>query len=115
MAGRKKSGMKKMIMAVIPHDHTTEVLDALVDSGYTATYGESRGGMLRQSQHSLFIALAEEQIEDALSLIREHCRSVSRVEKKEKDENRSIGSKPVTTDLGGAVVFVWDIERIETY
>ena len=107
--------MNKMILAVIPRDHTNEVLDALVDSGFTATFGESRGGMLRQSQHSLFIALEAEELEEALSIIKEHCRTVSRVEKKEKGEDRSIGSKPVTTDLGGAVVFIWDIERIETY
>lgn len=107
--------MKKMILAVIPRDHTHQVLDALVDSGFTATYGESRGGMLHQSQHSLFIALEEDELEEVLSLIKTNCRTLSQVEEKEKHEDSSVGSHPVTADLGGAVVFIWDIERIETY
>ena len=105
--------MKKMILAVIPRDHSHEVLDALVDSGFAATYGESKGGMLRQSQHSLFIALEEKELERALSLIKAHCRTASEVE--EKHDEASKGSNPVTADLGGAVVFIWDIDRIETY
>jgi hypothetical protein len=27
----------------------------------------------------------------------------------------SMGSAPVTADLGGAVAFIWDISRIETF
>ena len=41
--------MKKMVMAVVPRDQASRVLECLVDAGYSATYMESRGGMLRQS------------------------------------------------------------------
>jgi hypothetical protein len=31
------------------------------------------------------------------------------------EDTLSMGSKPVTADLGGAVAFIWDIDRIETF
>jgi uncharacterized protein YaaQ len=107
--------MKKMIMAVIPHDHAIHVVDALVDSGFTATFGESRGGMLRQTQRTLFIAVDDEDLEQVLSLIKKHCRTPSKVEAKEKPDRESRVTQSITADLGGAVVFTWDIDQIVTY
>jgi uncharacterized protein YaaQ len=49
----------KMVMVVVPANSAEKVLNALVNAGHTATYAETRGGMLRQSQFSLFIALKE--------------------------------------------------------
>ncbi len=47
--------MKKMVMAIIPRDHANRVLMSLVEAGFAATYGDSRGGRLRQSQQSVLL------------------------------------------------------------
>jgi len=97
--------MLKMILAVIPHDHADSVLNALIQANHTATFTDSRGGMLRQAQRMLFIAVDTDELESTLAIIRENCRAQA------AEDN----AEPVTTALGGAVVFVWDIERFETY
>jgi uncharacterized protein YaaQ len=105
----------KMVMVVVPANTAETVLDALVNAGHTATYAETHGGMLQQSQYSLFIAVKKEQLDNVLQIIKENC--VTRVEMSthEPGETRSIGKSPVTAELGGAVAFIWDIDRIETF
>jgi uncharacterized protein YaaQ len=106
----------KMVMAVIPRDEAEDVLHALINAGHTATFTESRGGMLRQAQKTLFIAVRAQDLEKILGIICNSCHSPARVESAEPGrENLAPHSGPVKTALGGAVVFVWDLERFETY
>lgn len=107
--------MKKMIMAVVPRDHGDPVVEALVDAGYSLTFSESRGGMLRQSQKTLFIVVEEKDLEDALSIIHTHCRTCSQVEEKAIGGAQELEHGKVTAELGGAVIFTWDVERSEDY
>lgn len=105
----------KMVMAVVPRDGAENILQALVNAGHTATISESRGGMLRQAQQMLFIAVEEESLELILSIIRDNCHLEVVVERGESEQAFSIGHTPVRTQLGGAVVFIWELDRFETY
>lgn len=105
----------KMVMVVVPSNSAESVLDALINAGHTATYAETRGGMLRQSQKSLFIAVKEPELEKVLDIIKANCRTEVEMNPQTTDDPHSMGSKPVTADLGGAVAFIWDIDRIETF
>jgi len=105
----------KMVMAVVPRDEAGRVLEALVAAGHTATFSDSRGGMLRQAQQMLFIAVEEQDLEQVLTIIRDNCHSQVVVEPSEPGTPFSLGSVSVTAELGGAVVFMWDLDRYETY
>jgi uncharacterized protein YaaQ len=105
----------KMVMVVLPSNNAEQVLDALINAGHTATYAETHGGMLRQSQNSLFIAVKKEQLEEILDIIRDNCRTLVEMNTHPAEDNTALGRTPVTADLGGAVAFIWDIERIETF
>ncbi len=105
----------KMVMAVVPANAAERVLDALINAGHTATYAETRGGMLRQSQNSLFIAVKKEDLEAVLTIIRENCRTKIELKARTQEGDLSFGANPVTADLGGAIAFIWDINRIETF
>jgi len=104
----------KMVMAVVPQDEAGRVLEALVTAGHTATFSNSRGGMLRQAQQMLFIAVEKQDLEHVLTIIRDNCHSQVVVEPSEPRTPFSLGSVPVTAKLGGAVVFIWDLDRYET-
>ena len=101
-------------MAVVPRDEADRVLDALIDAGYAVTFLESRGGMLRQSQLTLFTAVEADKVDDALSIIRLNCCVEVAVCAEESEESPILKEHPVTARLGGAVLFVWDLERVET-
>jgi uncharacterized protein YaaQ len=105
----------KMVVAVVPRDEAECVLEALVAAGFTATFTESRGGMLRQAQYMLFIAVEKEALEQVLTIIQDSCHSQVCVEPSESGEPSLLRRAPVTAELGGAAVFVWDLDRFQIY
>ena len=107
--------MKKMVMAVVPKAEAEHVLNALVNEGHTATYTESSGGMLRQSQFSLFIAVEEEDLAKVTAIIRDNCRTELEVGSEETGDGFSAGTVSGAAGLGGAVVFVWNLDEMATY
>jgi len=101
-------------MAVVKRNLTELILYNLINAGFSATYSESRGGMLRQSQNTLYIAVTEKQLQEVLKIIKDICRkhnetleipNIVEPEKSQTDE--------ITT--GNAVVFVWDLNQMEKY
>lgn len=105
----------KMVMVVVPANTAEVVLDALVNAGHTATYAETRGGMLRQSQYSLFIALKKEQLEEVMDIIKANCRTQIEMKTHPLMNQLAKEKASLTADIGGAVAFVWDIESIQTF
>jgi uncharacterized protein YaaQ len=106
----------KMVMAIIEREEAGDVLETLIQAGYTPTiFGESRGGVLRQARPTLFIGVPEDKLEDILSIIREHCRSRVAFESTEAGAAVARPSVRSFAEVGSAAVFVWDIDRFETY
>jgi uncharacterized protein YaaQ len=108
----------KMVMAVVPRHEAEGVLSALIAAGHSATFTESRGGMLRQAQYTLFIGVDEPALPQVLGIIRESCHSDVRVERGEAglpSPSLVSVSAPVSARVGGAVVFVWDLDQFATY
>ena len=101
-------------MAVIPHDEAEHVLDALIDAGYSATFMETKGGMLRQSQYTLFTAVSDEKLEDACKIIENNCKMDITLDEDDLTKQEILENSGVQK-LGGAVVFVWDLDKLETY
>lgn len=107
----------KMVMTIVSREQADRVLEKLISGGYGATFTESRGGMLRQAQQMIFVATHEDDVDDVISIIRRTCRT--RVEVSEQQVGpgslQPETSSTTTTEVGYAVVFVWDLERFETY
>lgn len=107
--------MKKMVMAVVPREEAEQVVDALVDAGHMVTYADSRGGMLRQSQWTLYIATETQELEAVLGIIREWSRIKIKIEAGNTEDGSGLNAEPVTADVGWAIVFVWNLEGFEKY
>ena len=105
----------KMVMVVVPANTAENVLDALVNAGHTATYAETRGGMLRQSQYSLFIALRKEQLDEVIEIIKANCHTQVEMKTHPFKEQNATERKALTAEIGGAVAFIWDIENIVNF
>lgn len=106
--------MMKMVMAVVPRDQAEVVLSGLVTAGYTATFSESRGGVLLQAQKILFIAVKVEDLPKILQIIHQYCRTEIAVESEQSEGVLPVDSS-VSTVVGGAAVFVWDLEQFVIY
>jgi uncharacterized protein YaaQ len=103
----------KMVMAVISKDEADDVIDALVAGGHTATSVESRGGVLRQAYETLYVATRAQSLNEVLDIICRTCHSCVSVER--VDVPGVCGPEPSRdiAQVGGAVVFVWDLEQMK--
>ncbi len=106
----------KMMMAVISKHSGEKVLEKLVSEGYMATFNETRGGMLRQSQLSIFLGVQDEDVANVLAMIKAHCKLQKTIHKVSNDEAEpALVPETGRFQLGGAVVFVWQLDQIEKY
>jgi len=101
-------------MVIIPRDEGELVLDALIEEGHSATFIETKGGMLRQSQYTLFIAIQDEHIDSVCNIIKAHCKVDMDVDEQDSIQQDLIQNSG-SIKLGGAVVFIWNLNRIDTY
>ncbi|MDY0124590.1 MAG: cyclic-di-AMP receptor [Anaerolineaceae bacterium] len=109
----------KMIMAVVPRKSGDEVLASLINSGYTATYLETRGGMLRQSQLTMFIAVRTSELPKVLDIIGSSCSGEVMIHRGVRLAMPSDINEPHLANEGkklgqsGAVVFIWSLDPYE--
>jgi uncharacterized protein YaaQ len=105
----------KMVMAVVQRDEAENVLQGLIAAGHTATLLESRGGMLRQAWTTMFVAVKKEDVKPVLHIIKSGCTSDVSVESGERNAFFSDRLSSAKAKVGGAVVFVWDLDKFEVY
>ena len=106
--------MDKMIMAVIPRDEAEKVLDALINNGFTATFAETKGGMLRQSQYTLFIATKSTKVDQICELINDNCMEDVEISDEGLAE-QELAEESGSATVGGAVIFIWDLKGKKSY
>lgn len=100
----------KLIAAMVQDEDVEELLDALVETGCRATKIQTSGGFLRGSNNIVLIGVEKERVDQVLKVIKEHCRSRSQTI---HPNEASYLSDSLTVTIGGATVFVWDVERYE--
>ena len=101
-------------MAIIPRDEAELVLNALIEAGHTATFIETKGGVMRQSQYTLFIVVKDKHLETVCKIIEANCMVDMIIEDGDAGQEESKEPSP-GNKLGGAVVFVWKLNQIISY
>ena len=102
----------KLILAIINHDDANTVTQALTKKGFSSTKLATTGGFLMAG--NVTILVDEEKVQSVIDIIREH--SHSRKQMIPTTTEMSYGyypSMPVEVVVGGATIFVMDIERFE--
>jgi uncharacterized protein YaaQ len=106
----------KMIMAVVPRKYGDDVLSALLNAGFTVTYSETRGGMLRQSQLTLFIAVRSSEVQTVLNLITDSCSEIESIHHGyglQADCEPHLKNEGAPLGKSSAVVFIWTLDKFQ--
>lgn len=104
----------KMLLAIINYDDARGVMSALMKGGYSITKLATTGGFLRAGNVTILVGLSDDKLDDAISIIREH--STTRKQVIPTTAELGLGlypSMPVEVEVGGATVFVMNVERFE--
>lgn len=110
----------KIIYAIVSSDDGNRVTDVLNENHFSVTKLATTGGFLKKGNATLMIGTDEDKVDVAIGLIRETCGKRQKITCDVPAPN--IGSlsagymmMPVTVELGGATIFVTDVERFEKF
>jgi uncharacterized protein YaaQ len=108
----------KLVIAVVQDKDSNRLAQSLVKAGFGATKLPSTGGFLRAGNTTFLIGVAEERLEEVLEIIKESGRTREQMVTTMSPVGNQVDSYlsfPVSVQVGGATVFVVDVERFEQY
>ena len=104
----------KLILAVIDDEDAFHVLDALNEKGFYVTKLASTGGFLRSGKTTLISGVQEERIEELIGILEKKCKSrkqITSVNSTHVNATESYVPYPVEVSVGGATIFLLNIEE----
>lgn len=105
----------KLLFAIVNGDDSASVSRALMKNGFFATKLASTGGFLSAGNTTFLICTENGKVDDAIQIIA----SKSRKRKQYVQHTipgistETFGSFPTEVQVGGATIFVTDVERFE--
>lgn len=106
----------KLVFAVIHDEDGHKVMDELNKNGFSVTKLCSTGGFLRSGNTTLLTGVEEDKVKDVIEIIEKKSKSRKQVINSSMTPNGINGMfmpYPVEVVVGGATIFVLDVERFE--
>lgn len=105
----------KLVIAVVQDKDSQRLVEQLVGKGFRSTKLASTGGFLKAGNTTLLIGVEDDQVEGAIAVIGETCKSRQQL----LTPMAHVGSNaveayvpyPVEVLVGGATIFVVDVEQ----
>ena len=104
----------KLVLAIINHDDANTVTQALTKKGFSSTKLATTGGFLMAGNMTLMIGTDDEKVDPCIQIIAQHCKQ--RTEVVPSTASYGIGvatAYPLQVTVGGATIFVTNVERFE--
>ncbi len=103
----------KLIMAIVSSDDSREVLERLTKAGYRATVISTTGGFLREGNTTIFLGVEDARVAQAIEIVRTVCRRRTQwVSPLPTLEGPGLEmAEPIEVSVGGAVIFVMNVEQ----
>ena len=103
----------KMIFAIVNKDDSNTVQSALTREGYSATKLATTGGFLMSGNATFLVGTEDNRVDDVIAIIEKHSKKRTQMVPSSTYGTSTYASFPVEVTVGGATVFVTDIERYE--
>ncbi len=103
----------KLIVAIINSDDANKVMSNLTKEGYFATKLNTSGGFLRAGNVTLLIGVEKAKVDDVVNIIGKFSsqrKEITPVNATYIGESM-LSSMPVEVTVGGATIFVLDVEQ----
>lgn len=104
----------KLIIAIVQDSDAEDLLDILTESGFRVTKLATTGGFLKSGNTTLMIGVEEESVNKVISQIEEVCKTRDEIITTPSPVTGSTGAYlpyPVEVEVGGATVFVVDVDK----
>lgn len=106
----------KLVLTVVHADDAGELASRLSEAGFGVTRIKSVGGFLKRQNATFLVGVPDHQLDSVMQIIRERCHtrteSVSPIPPMVEPGEVYL-PYPVEVEVGGATVFVMNVERFE--
>ncbi len=106
----------KLVLAIVQEKDAGRLIDALTESGVQATMLASTGGFLREGNSTILSGVEDPQVEEVLATIRRCCHRREQYVSPLPPVIEPVDSYvtyPVKVEVGGAIVLVLQVEKLE--
>ncbi|MDU1316925.1 MAG: cyclic-di-AMP receptor [Anaerococcus hydrogenalis] len=104
----------KLLIAIVQDADANFLMDSLTEKRYRVTKLATTGGFLREGNTTLLIGIEEENLEEVKKIIEDNCKkrtTQSSVINPTADSPLLATSAPVDVNVGGATVFILDVDQ----
>jgi uncharacterized protein YaaQ len=109
-------GQLKLVIIISSDADADRLMKSLIDKGFPATKISSTGGFLHRGNATIISGVEEDEVDQVLSMVRSECHARTEYVPVQTlpffGEGTSL-SEPVEVRVGGAIVFVLNVERFE--
>ncbi|RSL28907.1 hypothetical protein D7Z54_34035 [Salibacterium salarium] len=108
----------KLIVAVVQDKDSNRLSNALVEHDYRATKLASTGGFLRAGNTTFLIGVEDNHVQSVLEVIQDNCKTRDQLVAPVSPMGGNADSYvpyPVEVQVGGATVFIMQVEQFEQF
>jgi uncharacterized protein YaaQ len=103
----------KLVLAIVNKDDSGTVSSALTKEGFSVTKIATTGGFLMSGNTSFLVGVDDSRVNEVITIIEKHSKKRSQMIPSTTYGNTAYASIPVEVTVGGATVFVLNVERYE--
>jgi uncharacterized protein YaaQ len=105
----------QLILAIVQDEDAGPVIEALTSAGFRATRINTVGGFLRKGNATVVVGVEKTRLHRALLIVRDNCETRTEffVPTAPGEVGEPYPLDPIQVQVGGATVFVLDVERFE--
>ena len=104
----------KLVLAIVQDDDALDLIEELNDKGFRVTKLATTGGFLKSGNTSLMIAVEIYKVDVVINVIEEVCKRRKQVVSTQPGLSGESGMYmpfPLEVEVGGATVFVIDVDK----
>ena len=104
----------KLIIAIVQDEDASRLVSSLMGDGYRVTKLATTGGFLRSGNTTLLVGVEDEKLQNAMAIIEKVCKSRKQIATSPAPISGTTGvfvPYPIEVTVGGATIFVLDVEQ----
>ena len=108
----------KLVIAIVQDEDASRLISHLMSEGYRVTKLATTGGFLRSGNTTLLIGVEDDKLQAALDIVEKVCKSRRQIATSPSPISGTTGvfvPYPIEVTVGGATVFVLDVEQFAKF
>jgi uncharacterized protein YaaQ len=106
----------KLVVSIVQREDAGSLIDTLTEKGYRATRINTAGGFLKEGNATVLVGVDDSQLDEVLALIKAGCNTRTQYINPlppVMEPGEFYMPYPVEVQVGGATVFVLNVDRYE--